>query len=126
LVYKKAREGVMSQSKGFYPAPLAAIEVVRKTYGMNDRERALQIEAAGFQEVATTEVSKNLIDLFFVMEAVKKQTGVEGSAVQPIAVKHMAVMGAGTMGGGIAQVAADRGIDVRMKDIINDALVLGY
>ncbi len=30
------------------------------------------------------------------------------------------------MGGGIAQVAADRGISVRMKDINNDALALGY
>lgn len=32
------------------------------------------------------------------------------------------MLGAGTMGGRIAQVAADKGIEVRMKDINNDAL----
>ena len=125
-VFKQAKKGVLKETKGFYPAPLAAIEVVRKTYGMSDRNRALQIEAAGFQEVATTAVSKNLIDLFFVMEAVKKQTGVEGKDIKPQVVKNMAVLGAGTMGGGIAQVAADKGIDVRMKDITNEALALGF
>ncbi|MGE0526400.1 MAG: 3-hydroxyacyl-CoA dehydrogenase NAD-binding domain-containing protein, partial [Bdellovibrionales bacterium] len=36
------------------------------------------------------------------------------------------VLGAGTMGGGIAQVAADKGISVRMKDITNEALALGF
>ncbi|MGZ3722578.1 MAG: 3-hydroxyacyl-CoA dehydrogenase NAD-binding domain-containing protein [Bdellovibrionales bacterium] len=126
VVFSLARKAVMSVSKGFYPAPLVAIDVVKKTYGMSNRERALQIEGDAFVEVATTAVSKNLIDLFFMMEAVKKQTGVEGKDVKPIPVKHMAVLGAGTMGGGIAQVAADRGIDVRMKDINNDALALGF
>src|SRR6185312_11664866 len=103
-----------------------AIEVVKRTYGMSNRERALEIEAAAFAEVATTDVSKNLIDLFYMMEAVKKQTGVEGKDVRPLPVKNMAVLGAGTMGGGIAQVAADKEINVRMKDITNEALALGF
>ena len=38
----------------------------------------------------------------------------------------MAVLGAGTMGGGIAQVGADKGIEVRMKDINNEALAIGF
>jgi 3-hydroxyacyl-CoA dehydrogenase/enoyl-CoA hydratase/3-hydroxybutyryl-CoA epimerase len=124
LVFSQARKSVMKETKGFYPAPLKALEVVGKTYGLRDRARALKIEAEGFVEVATTAVSKNLIDLFYMMEAVKKQTGVEGD-VKPLPVKHMAVLGAGTMGGGIAQVAADKGIHVRMKDIANHALALG-
>lgn len=126
VVYGQARKGVNKETKGFYPAPLKALEVISKTYGMADRERALKIEAEGFMEVATTAVSKNLIDLFYMMEAVKKQTGVEGKEVKPLKVAHMAVLGAGTMGGGIAQVAADKGIHVRMKDINNDALALGF
>lgn len=126
VVYNAARKGVLKETKGFYPAPLKALEIISKTYGMSNRERALQIEAAGFIEVATTAVSKNLIDLFYMMEAVKKQTGVEGKDVKALQVKNMAVLGAGTMGGGIAQVAADKGILVRMKDINNDALALGF
>lgn len=126
VVFSQARKGVLKETKGFYPAPLKALEIVSKTYGMSDRKRALSIESEGFVEVATTAVSKNLIDLFFMMESVKKQTGVEGKDIKPLPVKNMAVLGAGTMGGGIAQVAADRGIHVRMKDINNDALALGF
>jgi 3-hydroxyacyl-CoA dehydrogenase / enoyl-CoA hydratase / 3-hydroxybutyryl-CoA epimerase len=126
MVASGARKQVMKKSLGFYPAPLKALEICVKTYGMNDRSRALQIEAEGFIEVATTQISKNLIDIFYMMEAVKKQTGVEGKDVKPKKVEHMAVLGAGTMGGGIAQVAAHKGIQVRMKDITNDALALGF
>lgn len=126
VVFKQARKSVTKETKGFYPAPLKALEVVQKTYGMSSRQRALAIEAEGFSEVAATPVSKNLIDLFYMMEAVKKQTGVEGKDVKALPVGHMAVLGAGTMGGGIAQVAADKGIFVRMKDITNEALALGF
>ncbi len=126
VVFSQARKSVMKESKGFYPAPLKALEVIAKTFGMSNRERALGIEAEGFIEVATTAISKNLIDLFYMMEAVKKQTGVEGKEVKVKKVEHMAVLGAGTMGGGIAQVAADRGVAVRMKDITNEALAIGF
>lgn len=126
VVYRQARKGVLKETKGFYPAPLSALNVVQKTYGMSNRGRALAVEAEAFVEVAITPVSKNLIDLFYMMEAVKKQTGVEGRDVKALPVHHLAVLGAGTMGGGIAQVAADRGIHVRMKDITNEALRLGF
>jgi 3-hydroxyacyl-CoA dehydrogenase/enoyl-CoA hydratase/3-hydroxybutyryl-CoA epimerase len=126
VVYSKARSSVMKLTKGFYPAPLKAIEVIKRTYGMKNRGRALEIEMEGFEEVAITPISKNLIDLFFMMEAIKKQTGIANKDVKPHPVKYMAVLGAGTMGGGIAQLAADRGIDVRMKDITNEALALGF
>jgi 3-hydroxyacyl-CoA dehydrogenase/enoyl-CoA hydratase/3-hydroxybutyryl-CoA epimerase len=38
----------------------------------------------------------------------------------------MSVLGAGTMGGGIGQLAADKGITVRMKDISLEALAIGF
>ncbi|MGH1468179.1 MAG: 3-hydroxyacyl-CoA dehydrogenase NAD-binding domain-containing protein [Bdellovibrionales bacterium] len=38
----------------------------------------------------------------------------------------MSVLGAGTMGGGIAQLAADKGVTVRMKDISLEALAIGF
>ncbi len=126
VVFSQAKKSVLKETKGFYPAPLKALEVVKQTFGMGNRAKALNVELRGFIDVATTEISKNLIDLFYMMEDVKKQTGVEGKDVKPMPVKHMSVLGAGTMGGGIAQVAADRGFHVRMKDINNDALALGF
>ena len=126
VVFSQAKKTVLKESKGFYPAPLKALEVVSKTYGYSNRDKALAIEMDGFSEVAITPISKNLIDLFYMMEAVKKQTGVEGKDVKPLPVKNIGVLGAGTMGGGIAQVAADKGIHVRMKDITNEALAIGF
>src|SRR5690606_11222446 len=104
---------------------LKALEVIAKTYGMSSREKALAIELEGFLEVGVTDVSKNLIGLFFMMEAIKKQNGVSDSSVKPLPVDHVAVLGAGVMGGGIGFVAADKGITVRMKDISHEAIALG-
>ncbi len=126
VVFSQAKKMLLKQTRGHYPAPEKAIEVIQKTYGMSNRAKALQIEAKGFGEVAATEISKNLINLFYMMEAVKKQTGVADKSVKPLPVHKMAVLGAGTMGGGIAQLGADKGFEVRMKDIHNKAIALGY
>ncbi|MGZ3690968.1 MAG: 3-hydroxyacyl-CoA dehydrogenase NAD-binding domain-containing protein [Pseudobdellovibrio sp.] len=125
IVFSKAKEGVLKLTKGHYPAPLAALEVIRKTYGVDlnnkeDRAAALEIERELFCTLATGEISKNLIHVFYLTEMVKKQTGVHsGAKGKPV--KHLGVLGAGTMGGGIAYVAADKGIDVRVKDISLEA-----
>lgn len=125
IVFKKAKETVMKQSHGHYPAPLEALKVIQKSLGQT-REQALITEADGFCEVAGGDVSRNLVNLFFMMEDVKKRTGVSDESVQATKVEHMAVLGAGTMGGGIAYAAADKGVFVRMKDITTDAIAKGY
>ncbi len=121
VVFSKAKEGVLKATKGHYPAPLAALDVIKKTYGMSDRAKAMSIELAHFAECAVTDISKNLIHVFYLTEMVKKQTGVSDSNIKGKPVKHLGVLGAGTMGGGIAYVAADKGVDVRVKDISHDA-----
>lgn len=125
LVFSQARKMTAKATGGHYPAPLKALDVIQKTYGLSDRTRALEIEMEGFCEVAVTDVSKNLINVFFLMEGVKKKTGVS-TDVKPHDIKRIGVLGAGTMGGGIAYVAADKGIEVRLKDINNQALALGF
>src|SRR5690606_3183771 len=85
---------------------------------------AMKIEREAFCEVAVTDISKNLIHIFYLTEMVKKQTGV-ASGVKGRPVTHMGILGAGTMGGGIAYQAADKGIDVRMKDLSTEALGKG-
>ncbi len=121
VVYGQAKKGVLKATKGHYPAPLAALEVIQKTYRTHDRTRSLQIELQHFCDCAVTDISKNLIHVFYLTEMVKKQTGVTGSAIKGKPVTHLGVLGAGTMGGGIAYVAADKGIDVRVKDISLEA-----
>ncbi|MFP5519300.1 MAG: 3-hydroxyacyl-CoA dehydrogenase NAD-binding domain-containing protein [Bdellovibrionia bacterium] len=125
IVFKKAREGVLKMTHGHYPAPLKALEVIQKTYGSSNRSESLKIEREGFCDCAPTDVSKSLIHVFYLTEMVKKQTGVTGVEVKPRDVRSLGILGAGTMGGGIAYVAADKGIQVRMKDLSHEALGKG-
>ena len=125
VVFSQAKKMVLKETKGFYPAPLEALKVIKKTYGMSHREKALAIELEGFLEVGVTSVSKNLINLFFVMESIKKQTGVSDKNVKPLPVEHLAVLGAGVMGGGIGYVAAEKGVFTRMKDISTEGIATG-
>jgi 3-hydroxyacyl-CoA dehydrogenase/enoyl-CoA hydratase/3-hydroxybutyryl-CoA epimerase len=133
VVFKKAREGVMAKTKGKYPAPLEAIRVIEETgtgfgadFRGDRREQAMKREAEGFGEMAATEVSKNCIRLFFQTEAVKKANGLpEGRAAETRKIESAAVLGAGVMGGGIAHLLADKGVNVRMKDIGLPGLEIG-
>ncbi len=125
IVFSKARKAVVTKTGGHYPAPLKALEVIQRTYGVSDRGKCLEIEAQGFSDVCVTDVSKNLINLFYLTEGIKKKTGVSNKEIQPRDLKKVGVLGAGTMGGGIAQLFADKGFDVRMKDINNKAIALG-
>lgn len=124
IVFSQAKKTVLKTTNGHYPAPLKAIEAIKKTYGMSDRTRALQIERDYFCELAVTDISKNLIHVFYLTEMVKKQTGIT-SSIPARDVKRIGILGAGTMGGGIAYVAADKGIEVRMKDLNTGALGKG-
>ncbi len=125
LVFSQAKKMTLSKSHGHYPALLVALDVIRKTVGMGSRSKALEIEKQGFCDVAGGEISRNLINLFFLMEDVKRRNGVDGKETG-VDVDHLGVLGAGTMGGGIAYVAADKGVFVRLKDINTDAIGKGF
>ncbi len=71
-------------------------------------------------------ISKNLIKIFFWTETVKKETGTAAEGIVPVPVKQAATLGAGVMGGGIAQLFASRNIPVRVKDINFNAVAKAY
>lgn len=133
VVFNKARSGVMSKTKGKYPAPLEAIDVISESgtgylanFRGERRARAMKREAEGFGRMAATEVSKSCIRLFFLTESVKKNNGLpEGRTAETKKITSAAVLGAGVMGGGIAHLFADKGVSVRMKDIGIPGLELG-
>ena len=125
LIFSKARKGVLEQTGGHYPAPLEALEVIEEGYG-KPIAVGLEAEARHIGLVFGGEVQKNLLAIFFLTEEVKKETGVDDPTVRPRDVTRVGVLGAGVMGGGIAQLAADRGLPARMKDIDPKALAHGY
>jgi 3-hydroxyacyl-CoA dehydrogenase / enoyl-CoA hydratase / 3-hydroxybutyryl-CoA epimerase len=121
LVLRQARKQVLRETKGHYPAPLAALTVLRRSAKL-PLDAALAIEAETVGRLVASDVSKNLIHVFHLLESAKK-AGPPGVAAR--ATDRVAVLGAGVMGGGIAQLLAYRDIDVRLKDINADALGLG-
>ena len=133
LVLRKAREQTMAKSRGHYPALIAAIDVVRAGY-----ERGVahgyREESRRFGEMAMTDVSRQLIFLFFATNELKKDPGVEASqypdlpvsAFEPLPVEKIAIIGAGFMGAGIASIAVQHGSLVRLKDADHARVAKGY
>jgi len=116
VVFKKARESVMEKTAGHYPAPLAALDAVQAGYARGFDE-GLKEESRLFGEMAMTEVSRQLVFLFFASNSLKKDPGVNDAAdVRPREIHTLAVLGAGFMGAGIASIAVQQGTSVRLKD----------
>ena len=91
-----------------------------------DFESASRIESRYLVHLATHPISKNLITTFFFqMNEIKQGKGrPAGLATRPVV--RLGVLGAGQMGAGIAQAAAQRGIAVVMKDIDRTKAEQGY
>jgi 3-hydroxyacyl-CoA dehydrogenase / enoyl-CoA hydratase / 3-hydroxybutyryl-CoA epimerase len=123
VLFDQARKKTLEETRGHYPAPLRAIEVVR--VGIEDgRQAGFDAEARALGELATGRISKNLVHVFQLTEASKREKGLPGA--QPREIHATAVLGAGVMGGGIAQlVANETDLPVRMKDVKVEALASG-
>lgn len=119
IIYKKAKEMVLKQTQGNYPAPFKILECV-ETGMERGMEKGLDAEAVKFEELILTDVSRQLIRIFFNMTD-KKKNPYEGKAeIKPL--DNIAMVGAGFMGAGIAQVSAVDGINVLLKDIKEETI----
>jgi len=110
FIAKMARKEVLKKTGGHYPAPLSAIDVLEETETMS-LEDGLKVELEYFEPLSTSDISKNLIELFFTSEALKKETFSTGKAKN---IESAAVVGVGTMGSGIAWALSHKDIPVRL------------
>lgn len=120
VIFQKAREKVLETTKGFYPSPLKILDHLEASYGKK-RSKYLANEAKGFAELTQTSQTKNLQHVFFLHDNSKKMS-YDGELKK---VDQGAVLGAGTMGGGIAWLFAKNGQSPIMKDITKEGLELG-
>ncbi len=120
LLFSWAKKDILEKTKGFYPAPLQIIKLLQQTHGRST-EKDYRVESARFSKLATTEVSKNLIKVFFLSEKYKKRRWTDTSCTEH-GIRKCGVIGAGIMGGGIAQLVSSRDIPVRVKDLNEKAL----
>lgn len=108
-----ARKNVMQKTKGNYPAPIAILELFEITCN-KEVEEGLADEARAFSKLCVSDISKNLIRLFYTSEALKKENGVKRK-VNPLQISMINVVGAGVMGSGIVFQFSSIGKLVRMK-----------
>ena len=124
FIISQARSQTIKLTKGKFPAPLKILDVVNKSVGKS-LPKALEIEAEGFAELLMTPESKQLVNIFFAITELKKDTGVD-SDEQPRPVENVGVLGAGLMGAGIAYVSIDKAKSaVHLKDISVEGLAKG-
>ena len=109
-----SERAIRLRTKGHYPAQTEALRVIRK--GLNEGFLAgLAAESEAFAELGSGEVAANLITLFFNTDLAR---GTAQALVQKFPnsmVKTIGIVGSGTMGASLAQLAAAHGIKVVLK-----------
>lgn len=115
---------IQQQTKGHYPAPLAALEVMLGAAG-GDLASACQAEAEQFAELFGSPINRSLLNIFFLRDANKKDPGVADEGILPAEIKTVSVVGAGIMGQGIAAANVRRDIPVTITDASREALAVG-
>ena len=114
------------QAKKQYPnrqAALTAIEAVRAAASL-PLQRGLEYETELVNRAKATVESKALVHLFFAERETRKIPDIPADTkARPV--KSAAIVGAGTMGGGIAMCFANAGIPVTILDTGREALERG-
>jgi 3-hydroxyacyl-CoA dehydrogenase/enoyl-CoA hydratase/3-hydroxybutyryl-CoA epimerase len=99
-----------------YPAPLAIMAVAIEG-AVVDFETATRIESRYFAKLATGNVAKNMINVFWKQLNGLNAGGSRPKIEQKFSFKKVGVLGAGMMGSGIAYACAMSGLEVVLKDV---------
>jgi len=101
-------------------APGRAHEIIRRGAD-SSLEESLAMEVDAISELGATDATQNLIRNFFLADKYRKGS----SKAAPEKIAHAAVIGAGTMGAGIAQWLSSRGVSVILRDVNAEAIDRG-
>jgi 3-hydroxyacyl-CoA dehydrogenase/enoyl-CoA hydratase/carnithine racemase len=115
---------IQQQTKGHYPAPQAALELMLGAATV-DLGAACALEAEGFAEVFGTPVSRALINVFFLIDRNKKDLGITREGIETRPIRSVGVVGAGIMGSGISAACVKRELPVTITDAAPKALASG-
>jgi 3-hydroxyacyl-CoA dehydrogenase len=120
--FEEAGGALTSRARGLR-APVACVEAVKAALDL-PFDQGLRRERELFQELVTGDQSKAQRYIFFAEREAAKVPGVT-PADKPREVKRAAVIGAGTMGGGISMNFANAGIPVTVVETSQEALDRG-
>ncbi len=120
--FAETRKRVARESRGF-PAPPKIVECVEAAVKLSADE-GLKFERARYEELVVTSESKAMRHAFFGERAAAKIPDVpESTPVREV--KKVAIIGAGTMGGGIGMAFANAGFPVTLLEVKQEALDRG-
>ena len=120
--FQFARNMVKGMAKNF-PAPLKCVDAVEAATKQKFDE-GMRIERELFTNLMWTPESRALRHIFMAERAASKIPDVPADTVKR-AIESIAVIGAGTMGGGIAMNFLNAGIPVKMLEMKQEALDRG-
>jgi 3-hydroxyacyl-CoA dehydrogenase/enoyl-CoA hydratase/carnithine racemase len=115
---------IQQETKGKYPAPSAALELMLET-SMLPAEEAFEREAGGMAELFGSPVNAALINVFFLTDRNKRDTGLDRKDVSAQAIGSVGVIGSGIMGAGIAAATLKGSVPVQLTDANTEALARG-
>lgn len=118
---KRAQVGKTMRSR---QSPLALIDTLQATAKLPFDE-GLKIEQAQSDKLERATESRALRHLFFAEREVRKIPGIDAS-VKPRPIARVGIVGAGTMGGGIAMSFANIGVPVTVLDVKQEYLDGGF
>jgi 3-hydroxyacyl-CoA dehydrogenase len=121
-IFEAARAQAKKAARGMM-APMAAIDAVEAATKLPFEEGCAR-EAELFKECLFSDQSKAMIHVFFGEREVAKIPDVSKDT-EVLEIKKAAVIGAGTMGGGIAMNYANAGIPVIVREVTQEALDRG-
>ncbi|MBN9067510.1 MAG: enoyl-CoA hydratase/isomerase family protein [Rhizobiales bacterium] len=120
--FEKAAAAATKKTRGL-EAPLACAEAVRNAITMKFDD-ALDAERKTFERLVAGDQSKAQRHLFFAEREAARVEGV-GKDVRPREIRKAGIIGAGTMGGGIAMSFVNGGIPVTILEMSKEALDRG-
>ncbi len=117
---------IQGQTKGHYPAPLAALEVMLGGAGL-DEQSACQLEASEFVKLFGSTINRALLNVFFLTDRNKKPylPASGNKDITPLKISSASVIGAGIMGQGIAAANVKRKIPVALSDVSAESVERG-
>ena len=116
VMFDQAKKMLMRKTRGNYPAPERALEVIRAGY-RGGVAAGYAAEARAFGGLVVSPQAAQLIEIFKAVTALKKDSGTDDASAKARPVRKVGMLGAGLMGAGIAYVTASLAkTPVRLKD----------
>ncbi|MEC7501649.1 MAG: 3-hydroxyacyl-CoA dehydrogenase NAD-binding domain-containing protein [Planctomycetota bacterium] len=112
---------IEGQTKGHYPAPLAALEVLIGGSSLNPQD-AGELESEEMANLFGSPVNRALLNVFFLTDRNKKQIATHQSSNS---IENVGVVGAGIMGQGIAAANLRRQVPTMINDAAADVMQRG-